>query len=204
MNVLNEMISGTAYGQELDVQNPSDETAYWRVVEHKSAPLYRCACHLGALFGGAERGVASGLKRLGEIYGEMIQIQDDVNDAMAVPANADWIQKRKPLPILFSLSVDHPDRRQFMELFQSINTESARQEAQGILIGCGAVSYCVDQLLRPHQEARVILGRIHLFQSHEVAELLDEIIAPVGTLFGALGMSDQISAMLEAPGYRQE
>jgi len=203
VNVLNGMMARTAYGQELDVHNPSDETEYWRVVEHKSAPFYGCACHLGALFGGAERGVASGLKRLGEIYGEMIQIHDDLNDTMAVPANADWIQKRKPLPILFSLSVDHPDRGRFMELFQNINTESALQEAQGILIRCGAVSYCVDQLLCRHQEARGILGSIHLFQSDEVAELLDEIIAPVRKLFDALGIPDQVFTVAEAPGHLQ-
>jgi geranylgeranyl diphosphate synthase type I len=199
---LNEMMSGTAFGQELDVQNPSDETAYWSVVKNKSAPFYGCAFHLGALFGGAKQEVANGLKRLGGMYGEMIQIHDDLNDTLAVPANSDWIQGRKPLPILYALSVDHPARGRFMELFQTMDPQADLQEAQGILIRCGAVSYCVDQLLHRHREAQTILESVSLFQYDQVAALLDEIIAPVRNLFGALGLSG--TAIAGAPGYRQE
>src|SRR5688500_17496429 len=83
---LSQMMSTTAFGQELDIQNPADETSYWQVVENKSAPFYGCAFHLGALVGDATDEAANKLKRLGELYGEMIQIHDDLNDTMAVPA----------------------------------------------------------------------------------------------------------------------
>jgi geranylgeranyl diphosphate synthase type I len=96
VNSLAGMMSATAFGQELDVNNPPDEASYWRVVRAKSAPFYGCAFQLGALFGNARAEMVLGLKRLGELYGEMIQIHDDLNDTMAVPANPDWIQKEDP------------------------------------------------------------------------------------------------------------
>ena len=188
LNSLSQMMSTTALGQELDIQNPADENSYWQVVKNKSAPFYGCAFHLGALFGEATQAAASGVKRLGELYGEMIQIHDDLNDTMAVPANPDWVQGRKPLPILFAQSVPHPQRARFMELYQNISAENALQEAQEILIRCGAVSYCVDQLLRRHQAAQTILDEIPLPNKATVDSVIAAIVAPVQRLFETLGV----------------
>ena len=99
LNSLNKMMLRTARGQELDTQNPSDEISYWHIVENKSAPFFGNAIHLGALLGNANKKTVYELERLGKLYGEMIQIYDDLNDTMAVPANPDWLQGRKPLPI---------------------------------------------------------------------------------------------------------
>ena len=52
---LNRMMLTTAHGQELDIRNPADEASYWRVVENKSAPFYRCALHFGAILAEALR-----------------------------------------------------------------------------------------------------------------------------------------------------
>jgi len=186
---LSQMMSITAFGQDLDIQNPADENSYWQVVKNKSAPFYGCAFHLGALFGEATEAAASGLKRLGELYGEMIQIHDDLNDTMAVPANSDWLQGRKPLPILFAQSVQHPRRARFMELYQNISAENALQEAQEILIRCGSVSYCVDQLLRRHQAAQAILDKTPLHNKATVDSVLATSIAPIQRLFDTLGVS---------------
>lgn len=189
LHSLNQMMRRTAHGQELDIQNPEDEASYWRVVENKSAPFYGCALHLGALFGAAATDTAKGLERLGELYGEMIQIHDDLNDTMAVPPNPDWLQRRKPLPILFAQTVDHPERPRFMELYQNISAGNALQEAQEILIRCGAVSYCVDQLLRRHQAAQELLNTMPLANKGTVAPLMEAVIAPVWKLFTTLGIS---------------
>jgi geranylgeranyl pyrophosphate synthase len=188
---LSQMMATTALGQELDIQNPASENSYWQVVKNKSAPFYGCAFHLGALFSEATHAAASGLKRLGELYGEMIQIHDDLNDTMAVPANPDWLQGRRPLPILFAQSVEHPQRTRFMELYQNTAAENALQEAQEILIRCGAVSYCVDQLLRRHQAAQAILDEISLPNKATVDSVIAAIIAPVQRLFETLGVHPQ-------------
>ena len=189
---LNRMMLTTAHGQELDIQSPSDESAYWRVVENKSAPFYGGAIHLGAILAETGEEVIGSLERLGRLYGEIIQIHDDLNDAMAVPANSDWLQKRKPLPILFALTVEHPDRRRFIDLYEDVSTGIALQEAQEILIRCGAVSYCVDQLLRRYQMAQEILNKTPLPNREALEPLLEAVIRPVWNLFETLGLSPDV------------
>jgi octaprenyl-diphosphate synthase len=203
MDSLNHMMLTTAHGQELDVQNPADEASYWRVVENKSAPFYGCAIHLGALLAEATQDVTKNLEKLGRLYGEMIQIHDDLNDTMAVPANPDWLQRRKPLPILFALTVEHSDRTRFIELYENILSENALKEAQEILIRCGAVSYCVDQLIRKHQIAQDILNKTPLANKRVVDSLIEGVIGPVWKLFETLGISPNILLTTEAPSDRE-
>jgi len=195
LDSLNRMMLTTARGQELDIQNPADESAYWRVVENKSAPFFGCAIYLGALLGEADISAARELEKLGKLYGEMIQIHDDLNDSMAIPANSDWLQGRKPLPILFALSVDHPDRARFAELYANISVGNALAEAQEILIRCGAVSYCVDQLLRRYQAGQDLLNRIPLPNKEIVVSLMETVVAPVWKLFEEMGLSSAIPPM---------
>jgi geranylgeranyl pyrophosphate synthase len=192
LDSLNRMIRITAHGQELDVQNPADEASYWRVVENKSAPFFGCAIHLGALLAEADQDVTRNLEQLGRIYGEMIQIHDDLNDTMAVPANPDWLQQRKPLPILFALTVDHPDQARFIELYKDISVGNALHEAQEILIRCAAVSYCVDQLIRRHQMTQDLLNKTPLVNKKVVDSLIEGVIAPVRKLFETLGISPNV------------
>ncbi len=187
MESLNQMILTTAFGQYLDCQNPADENAYWRVVESKSAPFFGSAFHLGALFGGASNDAAEKVERIGRLYGEMIQIHDDLNDTMAVPANPDWTLGRSPLPILFARSVDHPERQKFLDLRQNISNPHVLREAQNILIHCGAVSYCVDQLLRRQRAAQEVLAGTPRIRRDVIEPVLDELVSPVYRLFEAMG-----------------
>jgi len=137
------------------------------------------------------------LEQLGELYGEMIQIHDDLNDTMAMPANPDWLQGGKPLPILFAQTVDHTDRARFLELYQDISNENALREAQEILIRCGAVSYCVDQLLRRHRAAQDILNKTPLPNKGTVDSLIEAVITPVWKLFETLGISLDVHLRLQ-------
>jgi hypothetical protein len=111
---------------------------------------------------------------------------------MAVPANPDWLQKRKPLPILFALTVEHPDRTRFLDLYQNISNENGLQEAQEILIRCGAVSYCVDQLVRRYQATQEILNKTPLPNKGVVEDVVQGVITPVRNLFETLGVSPDI------------
>ncbi|MDD5467723.1 MAG: polyprenyl synthetase family protein [Anaerolineales bacterium] len=181
---LSWMIVTIALGQSLDVRNPPDEAAYWRVVQTKSAPFFGAAFHLGALYGGATDVVAEKLEGIGRLYGGMVQIHDDLNDTLAAPANPDWTLGRTPLPILFAQTVDHPERARFLELRQNVSDQEALREAQNILIRCGAASYCVDQLLRRHHMAREALDAIPLIHQDVIEGLLEEMVAPVWRLLG--------------------
>jgi geranylgeranyl pyrophosphate synthase len=181
----NEMFLSTALGQSLDVQTPADESAYWGVVRTKSSPFFGAALQIGALAGGGTLETAEQLKQLGCLYGEMIQINDDMHDSMESPANPDWIEGRSPLPILFASLVEHPDQERFRKLSRNITDPAALQEAQEIIILCGAISYCADQLIQKHQEAKEILSAIQLINTTSISSLLDEIITPVYKLLEA-------------------
>jgi geranylgeranyl pyrophosphate synthase len=184
---LNQMIGGTAAGQDLDVQNTQTEEGYWAVTRAKSSPYFAAALFIGALFGGAELAVATQLKRLGEIYGEIMQIHDDLNDCLQSPANVDWASGRSPLPILFAQIVDHPERERFIQLRKQVGDPTLLEEAQSILVRSGAISYSVHQLTARHQQAEELLQQIKLADASPLQELLDEAIAPVKNLFSSVG-----------------
>ena len=182
VNSFNDMFLSTAFGQLLDVQALGTESAYWEVTKTKSAPFFGAALQLGALAGGAAVDIAEQLHALGCLYGEMIQIHDDMHDSMETPANPDWIQGRSPLPILFASIVQYPEQRRFLDLKEQVTSPEALQEAQEILIRCGAISYCADQLIRKYEMGKKILRSIPLIYEKPIASLLDEVIAPVHRL----------------------
>jgi geranylgeranyl pyrophosphate synthase len=191
---LNQMVLTTTLGQYWDTQNPATEATYWRIVQTKSSPFFGTALHIGAVLGGASLAVAEQLRVLGNLYGEMIQIHDDLNDTMAVPANTDWTLGRSPLPILFAQVVDHPDRERFLELRREVLTPDNLAEAQTILIRCGAVSYCLDQILDRYDKACKILAGIPLYDCVGLETMIETLIHPIQELFNSLGV-DQ-SALL--------
>jgi geranylgeranyl diphosphate synthase type I len=199
---LNRMIMTTAYGQHLDTQNPGDEAAYWHLVQTKSSPFFGAALYVGALLGGAEAEVAEKIKSLGRIYGEIIQIHDDLQDTMAVPANPDWTLGRSPLPILYAQIVDHPEKERFSQLRWDITDPVALAEAQNILVRCGAVSYSMDQILGRYRKAQKILETTSVYRKEGLQALLDGVIEPVKKLFVFAGVQPPIE-LSERPGIAQ-
>jgi geranylgeranyl pyrophosphate synthase len=182
MRALNGMILSTAYGQYLDVQRVANESDYWRVVEFKSSPFYGAALNIGAFAAGASLAAAEQLMTFGRLYGEMIQIQDDLKDTMAVPANSDWTLGRAPLPILYAQVVQHPERERFLELRANALDVEALKQAQSIIIRCGGVSYSVRQFLKRYEAAKTLLNHMPLVRKDGLEMLLEEIYEPVREL----------------------
>ena len=60
---------------------------------------------------------------------------------------------------------------------------------------CGAVSYCVDQLLRRYQTAMEALQSVELTHPEFIENLLEEVVAPVWKLFDAIGVSSPRSVI---------
>ena len=198
---LNGMLLDTAIGQHLDAQNPQDEISYWRVVQIKSSPFFGAALHTGALSARADGETAMKIRQLGLLYGEMIQIHDDLSDSLAIPANPDWLLGRCPLPILFAQIVEHPERKRFLQLREAIPSDpEALVEAQGILVRCGAASYAMDQLLRRHQQARKLLEIMSLAKRDGLEKLFDEAIEPVLHMLSGSGI--EMSQLRQPPAIR--
>ena len=177
----------TALGQQWDAQNLAGEENYWKVVRAKSTPFYAAALHVGALLGGAEAGVAEGLRDFGVLIGEVIQIQDDLLDAFQTPANPDWKQGRNNLLLLYALTAKHPTRDRFVELLSHIDDPQALHDAQQILVRCGAVSYAAYQLIQRYQTARQRLAALPLADPAPMQELLTRQTQPLADLLKTIG-----------------
>lgn len=184
---LNELILRTAYGQDMDVQNVQTEEGYWAVTRAKSSPYFGAGLYIGGLCGGAPVELADQLKQFGELFGEIMQIHDDLNDCLAIPANVDWLQGRSPLPILFATRVAHPQQARFSELRSQASDPEALAEAQAILVSCGAISYSVNELMLRHGQAEQLLAAMRLANPDPLAKLLATTIAPVQHLFAKVG-----------------
>ena len=161
----------TAHGQHLDIKNLDSEEDYWIVVKAKSTPFYAATLKLGSIVGGASDSTSSRLSELGSIFGEIIQLEDDLEDAFALPAKADWLQGRNNLLILFARTAQHDQKERFEDLLSEIANPNALKEAQQILIESGAVSYCVYQLARRFHLSlnciiwRNVLGSVYIWKN---------------------------------------
>ncbi len=160
----------TARGQELDVENLQGEASYWRVVKAKSTPFYGLGLKLGALLSGAGPEVAQRLYDAGAILGTMIQIYDDLEDALACPANPDWQESRNNLLLLYASTTEHAGRARLAELRTRVTDPAALKAAQQILISCGAVSYAVYLLARQYQAGVALVRGLPL---HDPSLILD-------------------------------
>ncbi|HEY65262.1 MAG TPA: hypothetical protein G4O02_11895 [Caldilineae bacterium] len=188
MASLSTMALGGAAGQEMDAQNLEGEENYWKVMSAKGAPFYAASLEMGALLGGADRSLARRLYDLGTLFGEMVQLYDDLEDAFAVPASPDWLQGRNNLLILYASAADHPQRERFLHLRPRVSEESNLHEAQDILVKCGAVSYCIYHLAQRYQTCKDLLRRLELADPSPMRELLEVQVAPLREWLHTIGM----------------
>ncbi|GAB4564062.1 MAG: hypothetical protein Kow0047_13440 [Anaerolineae bacterium] len=185
---LSRMALTGAAGQELDAQNRASEDAYWEVVRAKGSPFYASSLEIGALVGGASAELARQMWEFGALFGEIVQIYDDLEDAFKVPAAPDWQRGYNNLAILFGLLADHPDKERLIELRAHITQEAgALREAQEILVRCGAVAYCLYHLTQRVQKAREMIEQMVLSDARLMWELLDTQVAPLRDWLHTIG-----------------
>ncbi|MEK6220942.1 MAG: hypothetical protein N2D54_01685, partial [Chloroflexota bacterium] len=99
----------------------------------------------------------------------------------------DWLQGRFPLPILFAHVVEHPDKERFAFLREHIQDADALQEAQEILIRCGAISYCLDQLRERYVKMQAMINKMTLVKPRGLDYLLFEVLSPLRELAKSMG-----------------
>jgi geranylgeranyl diphosphate synthase type I len=191
------MSLGTAFGQDMDSQELRTEEEYWRTVEAKTPPLFGAAFRLGALLGGAPPAMAEGLGAFGAVLGRLVQVSDDLSDALETPARADWSRRSNNLPILYAMTADHPLRERFLDLSMRPEDPEALAEAQRILIRSGAVSYCTFKMIELSQEAREALERVPLRDSDPVERILAAHLRPLHKLLESVGVEEPTGLMPE-------
>ena len=183
----------TALGQHLDAcADPVSgltrrEEDYWRVAAAKTPPLVEGALALGGLYAGTGSETLEGLRELGRWLGLMIQVSDDLADAMEGTPSPDWRRPRASLPLLYALEADHSERGRFERLVAKIESPGALEEAQRILVRCGAVSYCAMHLERLHRELDGALSALALVDRSPLEALLLRQRGPLERLYRIAG-----------------
>lgn len=176
----------TAWGQHLDTRELGDqdpEAAYWQATATKTPPLFASALFLGALCGGAEVATAHRIATLADPIGKVVQAGDDMTDALVSPAKPDWISGWNNLVILFALEADHPERERFRQLREHVHLPEALQEAQGILVRCGAISYGCYHVIDGYNDACDRLQTLGLPRPESLGRLLESLVQPSRDLF---------------------
>ena len=179
----------TAFGQNLDVQDVDGEDGYWRVVRSKTPPLFGCALLLGALAGGASPERARRIQELGLHLGDIVQINDDLRDAMERPAAPDWGRRWTNLPILYARLAEHPERDRFEMVADTVfDDPAALEQAQYILVRSGAVSYCAYRVIEAYKKGRHEIASLDLPEPAALDELFTIQVRPLRKLLARLGV----------------
>jgi geranylgeranyl pyrophosphate synthase len=183
-----QMALTMAYGQELDTQNLSGEENYWKVTHAKSSSYFGTAMYAGAVIGNASPESAERLRNLGELTGDVIQLHDDIKDALETPANPDWKQMRNNLLFLYAQTADHPDRDRFLALRPRVDDPKALKEAQEILVRCGAVSYGLYHICQRYMASKKILAETQLADPAPLREVIVKYVSPLADLLREYGI----------------
>jgi len=151
MQILADTTNRIAEGevlQLLHVHNPdTDEAAYLRVIERKTAVLFAAGTRLGALATGADEAVQQKLYDYGMHLGYAFQIADDVLD---YSANADELGKnlgddlaegKATLPLIHAMAhSDETSRQRLREIVQN-GDASAMPEVLAAIHATGGLEY---------------------------------------------------------------
>lgn len=146
---LNQMALLLARAQELATQDRPDLAQYWSVVHGKSGNVCGTAMRIGALLGEATPDEAEILYAIGRNLGEVGQISNDLRGAFDERVNPDWQRPGSSLPILIALITEHPYRDELNRLLaDGLGQNGGLQTAQDLLVKCGAVRACCDEISR--------------------------------------------------------
>jgi geranylgeranyl diphosphate synthase, type I len=187
------MSLATCYGQGLDAKELAGEEEYWRVVTHKTPPLFGEAFRMGALLGGATDDMAERLARVGRALGLFVQVNDDMADAMAVPACADWQRRHNNLLILYALTADHAERDEFVTLSARADDPGSLEAAQKILLRSGALSFCTLKLIEISREIQELRAGTSLRNPGPLNRIVEFHMKPLHRLLERAGVEEPAS-----------
>ena len=162
MKILADTTNAIAEGevlQLLHVHNPdTDEAAYLRVVERKTAVLFAAATRLGAVLGDADPATEQALAEYGMALGYAFQIADDVldytADAEALGKNLgdDLAEGKATLPVIHAMRHADAGVRDRLRTAIEQGDVAALPEIVAAIRGCGSLAYS-EQRARDYADA---------------------------------------------------
>ena len=150
--------------QLLHVRNPdTNEGAYLRVIERKTAVLFAAATRLGALLAGADAATCDALHRYGMALGYAFQIADDVldyaSDAATLGKNLgdDLAEGKATLPLIHAMQHSDAATKAVLRAAIQNGDADAMPEVLATIHACGSLDYSRDCALRYARDADAAL-----------------------------------------------
>jgi octaprenyl-diphosphate synthase len=151
MRILADTTNAIAEGevlQLLHVRNPdTDEPAYLRVIERKTAVLFAAATRLGALLAGADEAAQQAMHDYGMALGYAFQIADDVLDYSADEAalgkhlGDDLAEGKATLPLIHAIAHADPATRARLRRVVEEGEAEAMPEVLAAIETSGGIVY---------------------------------------------------------------
>jgi len=179
MRILADTTNAIAEGevlQLLHVRNPdTDEAAYLRVIERKTAVLFAAATRLGGLLAGADAGACDALHHYGLNLGYAFQVADDVldysadADALGKNLGDDLAEGKATLPLIHAMAHADPVRRARLRGIVEHGEVDALPEVLAAIEAAGSLGYSRD---RARDYARAAEAALAGFEANEAAAAL--------------------------------
>lgn len=167
MRILADTTNTIAEGevlQLLHVRNPdTDEAAYLRVIERKTAVLFAAATRLGALLTGADAAACDALHRYGLALGYAFQIADDVldyaSDAATLGKNLgdDLAEGKATLPLIHAMRHSDDATRALLRDAIEQGDADALPQVLAAIEACGSLDYSRARALDYARDAEAAL-----------------------------------------------
>lgn len=131
-------------GQHLDLSTLEEarvtENQYLKILSLKSASQIECACHTGALVGGADSETTQAYRKFGQNLGMAAQI---TNDIIGITSGKDIANRKITLPVVFALTnLDKSHRFQIEKAYTTKDVEKMNiEQTQKLLFETGALYY---------------------------------------------------------------
>ncbi|GAA4780326.1 polyprenyl synthetase family protein [Lysobacter hankyongensis] len=151
MKILADTTNAIAEGevlQLLHVRNPdTDEPAYLKVIERKTAVLFAAATRSGALLAGADAATQQRLHDYGMALGYAFQIADDVLDysadetALGKHLGDDLAEGKATLPLIHAIRHSDADTRARLRTIVEHGDVGAMPEVLAAIAATGGIAY---------------------------------------------------------------
>ena len=174
MKILADTTNAIAEGevlQLLHVHNPdTDEAAYLRVIERKTAVLFAAATRLGAVLGGTDAAAEAALASYGMNLGYAFQIADDVldytSDAQTLGKNLgdDLAEGKATLPVIHAMQHGDAATRTKLRLAIENGDVDALPAVLAAVKASGGIAYSQR---RAHEYAEAALQALAGFPENE-------------------------------------
>jgi len=170
MGILADTTNTIAEGevlQLLHVRNPdTDEAAYLRVIERKTAVLFAAATRLGALLAGADAATCDAMHRYGMALGYAFQIADDVldyaSDAATLGKNLgdDLAEGKATLPLIHAMQHSDAATQGLLRAAIQQGDADAMPDVLAAIHACGSLDYSRDRALQYARDADAALSAL--------------------------------------------